>query len=184
MSYVAIFIIFLILVITLVFTIRTKLIGLMSFGLKFGYFMFVIIILSGLFIPKAYELLADFSLEQVGVKDNIIQLDESLNVNSVIDIQDNIVDGFLDLISNQDSSDETADQTEQSVGYFEENIYPSFVDIFAFIYRVLAVVIGLLGLVAIVYLSYITSGATDTQDLKSKVAHLEQKVQMLESRLQ
>jgi len=151
----------------------------MSTTLKVGFVVLIITTLSALFIRKPYELLADFSLRQVGTLQTIQDIDDRLLLNNISEATEDFWDNLEAFFTGSDTSDES--DTDKT-GFFEETLYPGLVSALTFIYRVLTIILSLLGLLVIVYLSYTTSGATDVAQLKQEMKRLKQRIEKLEKK--
>jgi hypothetical protein len=148
----------------------------MSFALKAGFLSCIIVCLSSLFVPQMYDFLADFTLQQMGIKESIQELDDKFILNAVTETTEDIWDDLTGLFGTED--DETDEKPQE--GFFEQSLYPSLVSTVAFLFRALALSVSLIGLVGIVYLSYATGGAYDVQKLKSDYASLAERIKVLE----
>ena len=159
-----------------------KLIALLYFSLKLGFFSFLFITLISIFIPKVFTYLSDFSLKQVGVYESIQNFDKTVTLNFITEGAEDLKDKLLDLLTNDNQNVTQKDTTQNNQGPLEKNLYPSIVQLIALIYRIVTILMSFAGLFGIIYLSYSTSGATDLADLRRKVSVLENKVKMLEEK--
>lgn len=150
----------------------------MSASLRIGFFVLIAFTLSALFIPDLYAILADFSLRQTGTLESIQNLDNNFALNSLADAQD-IWEDIEEIFTGNDNQ-ENDESEEDEKGFFESNLYPTLVSSISFIYRTLAIILSITGLIGIIYLSYATSGAADYQKLKSNFDKLQKRVELLE----
>lgn len=68
-------------------------------------------------------------------------------------------------------------------GLLEENLYPTIVTLVGGILRLVTIAFCVLGMVAIIYLSYTLEGSLSAHAMKQKVKTLEQRVASLEAQL-
>lgn len=178
-----------IIIICVVYAVRTKLVDLMVIVLSVSFFLLIILGIIGVFIPSAFTKLSDLSLKASGTYERIQEIDQSLpkaNIKETSNlIIDDIVGFFTGKISGQEEDDGFSEigvgSDNKNLGLLEKNLYPSLVSTVAFIYRALAVLTSIIGLVVIVYLSYATTGITDVYRLKKRVTELEGRVAHLEN---
>lgn len=178
MNIISIIILLCILVITFIFLIRSKIIFLMSAGLQVGFFALLFLTLSTLFLPQIYTFLSDFALTQSGTREKIEEIDEKFIVNDIAETSEDVWNDIESIFTGEQQEEET-DDTE---GLFEEHVYPGLVSLVAFILRTIILILSLVGLIAIVYLSYATMGATDIAQLQHNYEQLQKRVEMLEQR--
>ncbi len=150
----------------------------MSAALRIGFFTLLLLTLSVLFLPQAYDYIADFTLKQAGTYEKIQQLDESFAINKITETSQNIWND----IENALSPDEQKEEAE-SEKFFEDNIYPSLVGITSFVFKASTLIVSLLGLVSITYLSYATGGYGNIEKLKREQKNLNERLKMLEKRM-
>ena len=98
MNILSIIIVGLLLVLCFVFFIRSRVILLMSVGLKISFFLFIIMSLTAIFIPEIYNFLADFTLKQVGTYESIQNLDDKFILNTVSESSKDLWENFMDLL--------------------------------------------------------------------------------------
>lgn len=161
------------------FALRTKLVGLLGLGLKLAFPLMIVLVLSGLFVPQIYEFLADQSLRRAGLLTGIQEVDG--RIGSVSKPGKNIVDNVLDLIGQGEKSANDA-KTGDKKGILERTVYDNLVSLFTLIYRLLAVLVGLAGMLLIIYLSYAVGFAADYVGLQTRVSQLEARLTELEQR--
>jgi hypothetical protein len=130
--------------------------------------------LIGIFAPFVYETGADLLLKQVGVYDQILTIDRDVPLQDLIDAPGNIFDFF--------GGSQDVENSNSDIGFFEKSIYPSFLSIFTFLLRLYSLIFSFAGLIATVYLSYISTTVTDTENMKVKVRNHEARIAQLENR--
>jgi len=161
-----------------VFVIRSKIMGLLAVLLKFGFPLLTVLMLLALFVPAVFDTAADFTLRQNGTYEQITQFDDALS--PILDLPDSIFGGLDDLFGGQ--QEEPAEEID-SEGLLEDNLYPTIVSVVSGILRLATIVISILGMVAIIYLSYTLEGSLSAHAMKKRVHDLEARVQQLEQQL-
>lgn len=141
--------------------------------------MFIILVFSGLIFTPLYKFLADQTLKQAGVYDSVVGIDGE--INKITGPGDSIIDGIQDLLG-RDKEKNEAEKAEGD-GLLQRAVYNNLRGLLTLIYRVLAVVIGVIGMIAVVYLSYAIGFAADYVRLQEDISILEKKVEELERKL-
>lgn len=168
-----------------IFLVRKKVIHIMSRGIKVLFVIFLAVGLISLFAPQIYNTLADGTLKNIGTYKTITDIDNSISLDSIKDVPQNIWESIKNIFEPQDSSNQQNQKpstSTESKGLLEGSLYTGLVALLGFIYRVLGIALSIGGLILITYLSYSMAGATDMDDLKSRYALLEKRVAELESR--
>lgn len=168
-----IIILIIILIIGFVFFIRSKILRLISTTLRTSFFILIIAALIALFIPQIFNTAADLTFHVSGNYEKIQDLDKNFPLNNLADLPQNIID----LITGGNQIDKTETK------FFEKNIYPSLVESLGFFYRILTLIISIVGLIGIIYVSYAASSVTDTENLKIRYEQLEKRVKELETQI-
>lgn len=184
MNIISIVFLIIIAIISFIFLIRSKLIHIMSLGLRIGFVSFIVIALTALFIPAIYNKVADLSLKGIGIHSAIVDFDDTIDINSFTEAPGDIVDTIINLFGGTSNDTNSEETNPDDIGYLEDSLYPLLVDLISFLYRSIAAILSLLGLIVIVYLSYATSGVTDNDALMHNYAILQQRVENLERLLQ
>ncbi|MBD3329279.1 hypothetical protein GF357_02185 [Candidatus Dojkabacteria bacterium] len=187
------FLIFLILI-CVVYAVRTKLVDLMVILLSVAFFLLIVLGIVGVFIPSVFTKLSDISLKASGTYEKILEIDKSIpGTNISADLKESSNSIVNDVIAfftgNNDENQNTEDSefseieipSESNMGILEKNLYPSLVSTVAFIYRALSILVSIAGLITIVYLSYATAGVTDIYKLKKRISELEGRTINLEN---
>lgn len=154
-------------VMVVVFLLRSKLLLALHFLIKVLFPTFAVFVLVALFAPGVYITMSDWSLHQIGTYDSLVQFDKQ--INSVVSGPQNIWNGIQDLFGG-------ADHPGQPAQPLENQVYPGLVSGLAFIYRILCLSLSLIGMGVLVYLSYTTASQTEVEMLKRRVHYLEQKI--------
>lgn len=152
----------------------------MSTTLRIGFFALILVTLSALFIPQIYSFLADFTLKQMGTLENIQKFDEDFIVDDIAEETENIWQDIESFFTGNDKQEEEVKEDQK--GLLEENLYPSLVTAVSFLYRALAIILSIAGLIGIIYLSYATSGTADIKKLESKLNALQERIEHLETK--
>lgn len=160
---------------TALFFLRSKIIRLMHWTLQILFPILLILVLTGLFLPQLYTSLADNSLQTWGTYSSLKNIDNG--INAIISAPQGLINDIQNLFGG--GSPEI-----QNFQYAETQIYPGLVAGLSGLYRVLIIIIGLVGMGMIVYLSYSTTGAYTSAKLEHKVKLLEARIAALEARLQ
>lgn len=173
----------LIVVTSIVFLVRKKVIHLMTKGIKVLFVIFVTTGLLSLFAPQIYNGIADNTLKSIGTYQAIKDFDTKVPIESLTEAPQNIWNDIKNIFYTQDPNPTTTStESTNSKGLLEGSLYVGLTDLFAFILRILGISISIGGLVLITYLSYSTAGATDIDILRSKYNSLEKRIKELESR--
>lgn len=135
----------------------------------------VIGVVIGLFFPQVFNSLADNTLVGLGTYGSLVQTDQTLN--DITDIPNQIIDSIGGFLGGGNNNPPAIQQD-----YLVAEIYPGLVSGLAAAYRVLALVLSLIGMVVVTYLSYSTAGAYEATKLQHKVKELEKRLEELESR--
>ncbi|MBN1618126.1 hypothetical protein JW887_02170 [Candidatus Dojkabacteria bacterium] len=181
MNYISIILVVFIFVIVGVFLIRSKLVSLMNAGLKFFFFALAAVALVAILIPVVFDKIADFSLKQAGVYEKITNIDEDFSgIETATETTQGIWNDISSLWGGSDDSKDSDSEGDAEGGIFERNVYPGLVSFVSVMIRIFTLIFSIGGLIAMIYLSYATVGASDLDSLKSKVAELEDKVAILE----
>jgi hypothetical protein len=180
MSFLTILILALVFVLTGIFLVRSKIIGLMAQGLKLGFAFCIFVIILSLFVPSVYTKLADLTLRQSGTLAKIQTMDDSMSFNVVKETSENVWEDFEDFLNINKESEDAQDE-KKTEGFLEDNFYPGLVSLTAGILRFAAIVLSLLGLVGIIYLSYAAATVDETRRLQVKVQNLEERLRVLEN---
>lgn len=151
--------------------------GLLSIILKFGFPFLAVLLLLALFIPTTFDTVADFTLRQNGTYDQITQFDDTLS--PILELPGDLLGGIGDLFGGQ-QDEEPAPETD---GLLEENLYPTIVSLVSGLLRVFTIVFSILGMIAIIYLSYTLEGSLSAHSMKKRVAELEDRIKALEAQL-
>lgn len=165
-------------ILLLIFLIRTKIIFLMSLALRIAFFALIITLLSALFFESPFRFLADLSLRGIGTYESIQKIDEEFFASSVSESAEDIWNDVESFFTGEENVEEV-----ETKGFLEERLYPTLVTALTLLFRFLTVIFSLAGLIGIVYLSYATLGASDTEFLKREVAALQHRMIQLENRL-
>lgn len=115
----------------------------------------------------------------MGTLESIQKFDEDFIIDDITEETQDLWEDIENFITGEESEEETE---EERKGLLEENLYPSLVSAISFLYRALAIVLSLAGLVGIIYLSYATSGISDVQKLANKINALQERVEQLEEK--
>jgi len=150
----------------------------MSSVLKLGYIAFMLLALSAIFVPSIYTSLSNFTLKQSGVQAKVREIDKNYIFNYIPESSEDFWDDVESLFSN-----EKEESPELEEGFFEVNIYPSLVNIFATIIRYTSLVISIFGIILIIYISYAMMGSGDIVKLKNEYRKLSQRIDKLENRI-
>lgn len=169
-----------ILILSFIFLIRTKIVGLMGFLLKMSFPLCIILVFSGLLFAPLYKFLADQTLKQAGVYESVVGIDGE--INKITEPGGNIIDGLKDLLG-RDKEDNIASEKAEDEGLLQRAVYNNLRGLLTLIYRVLAIVIGIVGMIAVVYLSYTIGFAADYVRLQADISVLEKRVEDLERKL-
>lgn len=161
---------------TCLFFLRSRLIRVLHWSLQILFPVLLILVLTALFLPQAYTSLADNSLRAWGTYSSLKNIDNG--INSIIAGPKDILDGIEDFFNGGNK-----DGDPEDFSYAETQIYPGLVNGLSGLYRVLVIVVGLVGMSLIVYLSYSTAGAYTSAKLDHKVKVLEARISELEARL-
>ncbi|MBD3363021.1 hypothetical protein GF362_04850 [Candidatus Dojkabacteria bacterium] len=129
-----------------------------------------------------YSKLADMTLKQFGIHESIQKIDYKLSLQSLTEPAEDLWDDIENFFGDDIDDSEIAEIEEMETGYFEKNLYPKLINLVTIIYRFFITLFSLAGLIVIVYLSYITSGITDLDNLKRKYSKLEKRIQTLEKK--
>ncbi len=167
--------------ICLLFLLRDKLIAFMGLLLNISFVLLLGLNVSALFLPGAYRGIVDRSFRNSGTYDKIVELDNTVDLNLLQEDPEDLFNEFIDLFSPKPSSDDE-EEVKSEVGYFEENVYLPLVDTLANFYRSVVVLLSTIGMILIVYLSYVTSSVTTSVHLQTEVARLRERVKNLEEK--
>ncbi len=178
-------------ILSIVFFTRSKISGLTLFLLKILFPFCLILVISTLFFSKPFNKLSEFSMEKSGVLGVIREMDEDLDklnpADEIAEFSKGLTSGVIDFFSGNNKEDE-AEEVIQSVDQekvriLEERLYPKLVVSVSFFYRFLFFVLGILGLVFSIYLSYVMEGVSESKKLKAefgkKIKKLEKEISSL-----
>lgn len=161
--------------VTLLFVLRTKIILAMHYLLYVLFFVCAGLILSALFLPNVYTQVASNSLETAGTLTTVRSFDQG--IQNISNVPQNIWEGIQNLFGQKADS-----TTKTETGPLEQDLYPQLVSSVGGIFRIVALIIGTIGLVIILYMSYATTGAVESVKLKKDIAELRHKILELENR--
>jgi hypothetical protein len=181
MNILTVILLLILIVIVGVYLIKDKLIKVLSSSLKLGFVGLILVALSAILIPGIYEKMADWGLHQAGTYTTIQQWDKSLPISQLQNAPQNLWDLIQNAISGNNSSNQNSNN---SPGFFEKNLYPSLVSTVSLIIRLAVIIISFIGLISIVYISYLSLNTLEVSDLQSEVHQLQQKINSLEEQYQ
>ncbi|MBD3238547.1 MAG: hypothetical protein GF332_02835 [Candidatus Moranbacteria bacterium] len=175
---------------TAAYFLRSKILKIMAAIPMLLFPIFLALALSALFIGGVYKSLAAKSAEKAGILDMIQNTDEKLEKLNVIQRAREESESFLENLKHRFNQDQEAQEEpvraedDNEPGYLELNLYPKIIGLITWIYRGMALVLGLVGLGLMVYFGYSTQSINELKHLQSRCAHLEQRIQVLENREQ
>lgn len=173
MNIITISVVILLVILLLTYTIRNSVSEVMSYGIHAFVILFTVITLSGLFLSGLYTYLAYQTLDVLGITTSIEKLDDSFVLDDFAAESTDVIDDISNWFSGSDSGNET--QTPSKT-IFKDTIYNPLVSAISLLYRTLAVVISLSGLIAMLYVSYATAGLTEVHKLRKRVENLEEQL--------
>ncbi|MFQ5493399.1 MAG: hypothetical protein ACE5DX_04540 [Candidatus Dojkabacteria bacterium] len=175
MNVVTIVVLVIVVALSIVFFLRSKVKEVLAVSLKFIFPLLALLVLSALFVPQGYEAVARFSLEQTGTLETIRGFDEQLD--PILSLPVNLLQGFSDIFSPSEDSD-TSEVPE--AGFVESKVFPLLVSSSTLILRASAIVLGVLGMAAVIYMSYGFQDVSENMKLKGKIKELEERLRRLE----
>ncbi|MCA9385940.1 hypothetical protein KC717_04805 [Candidatus Dojkabacteria bacterium] len=165
-----------------IFLIRSKLIRVMSFGIRVTFIGLILTTIVSLFGSDLFTQLADASLKKSGVHEVIQEVDSTLRFDFVKDSAEDIWDDLKGLFG----GDEEVEQAEEIVineeGVLETRLYPLLVNMIGNLYQYTTLILSLLGLILLTYISYATQSVQEAVKLDHKVNALEKRLRVLEHR--
>jgi len=164
------------LLLTAIFLLRSKITWALSLLLRLAFPFLLLLALSVIFLPSIYKWIADFSLKQAGTLQSIQNFDDRLM--PILEAPENLVEDLQDLFN---IGDEDQDEDTVEEGLLEEELYPQLVNTISIIFRVVVIAISIVGMVGIIYVSYSIEGVAEVERLKMKLASLEHRLADLES---
>jgi hypothetical protein len=147
-------------------------------ALKFSFPLFALLVVVGLFWQYPFTTAADLTLTQIGTRDNIRQIDQT--ISPFTDSAGDILDDLNDLFGEEDEADEERSDNEE--GILEENFYSSLVALLAFVYRVITVIFSLFALVAVIYFSFAMGYVSQYKQIRADYEKLAERVRELEAK--
>lgn len=153
------------LVMVAVFLLRSRLLRLLHHLIKVMFPICIVFVLLSLFVPQVYTAAADWSLHQLGTYDTLVDFDEQ--IDSVLSAPQNLIGNIQELFGAEQAAGEP-------VRPLQRQVYPGLVAGLGLGYRLLCLILSLIGMGVLVYLSYTTASQTEVEMLKQRVQRLEQ----------
>lgn len=179
MNLITIVFLTILLFLSFLYLIKSQLLLLMSWSLKAGFIILVLINLSALFMPKIYKSFADFSLKKIGIHESIQNLDKNYVLNYIP--QD--ASDFWQDVENFFSGKETKEDSNlMKENFFEDNIYEPLMNLISSIYRYTTLILTLVGIASIIYFSLTTTSSNDILKLKRDYKKLRNRIEELENK--
>ncbi len=178
MNILSIILLGILLLFTGVFVLQKKLIHIMSLGLKIGFVICALLLLTVIFVPKFFDSVAEFTLKQSGTQEKLQELDDSFYINDINQTGNDILEDLEGLFGGEQ---EVKDDGKKDQGLIEETIYPGFKSLLSTTYKFFTIFISVFGMAIITYLSYATLSLNQTSLLKKRIDRLEKRLTELET---
>lgn len=143
------------LLICFIYFIKSRIIRGLSFLLKLAFPFLVIVALSALFVPSIYTQVADFSVKQSQVYVSIQNLDKT--ISPLFNLGGSIFDGIFG--GNSQTEDKKV---------VEDTILPGVVDLIGELFRLVALIVSIAGLIGLTYFSYSFENVFEVSELKAE----------------
>jgi hypothetical protein len=166
-------------VLVAIFIFRYRIIAVMGVALNLLFVLMIVMGLSALFVPQVYAGLADQTLQQTGTLTTIRDFDK--NISTVTTAPQDIWQGILNLFGGSTNNTATPTETAVKSGPLENSLYPNLVNTITLIFRALALIISIAGMLVVIYLSYSTLGASKLTKLQSEYEELRKRMVQLET---
>ncbi len=174
LDYIQITVLSFLVVSVLIYLLRGRLVFLLDYLINAGFLASIILILSSLFLPVFYDILADGTLRVLDLKTPLESLDKNLdklpNTDEIWDELEGIWGG-----GEEDKIDVQISGAQSPSG-----VYFSVVSKLSLVYRVIAVIISFLMLIFITYLRYGMVGSSEIFNLQADLTKLRKDVIQLQ----
>ncbi|MBD3244653.1 MAG: hypothetical protein GF335_01535 [Candidatus Moranbacteria bacterium] len=181
----------LILILSLIFIFRSKILKAVGILPNFFFVLFLSLSLSALFFPPLFDYLAKKSIEKAGIVELINEMDQKIEIlnvfGSIEEKKDSAFLGIKNLFSfgadettqNKDRDSlnfQTQNPKQDEAGFFMKNLYPKIFGLIRVIYRFFALLVGIAGLIVTIYFAYSVQSIRETAKLEKRISILEDMV--------
>lgn len=185
MNYFAITIILILVILSLSFYFRSKITNATAQLPRVLFPVFLVVCLTSSFWDKPFEKAAVTSLEITGITIVIEETDDYLDklnpatyTQKATEEAKSLWDKAKDFVSQepQDQPKETpTKKSPKDEGFLKNSLYPKLITLLVFVYRALALVLSILGLITCIYLGYALESFNRVRELEKRVKELEVK---------
>ncbi len=159
--------------ISLLFYFRSKIMEVLSKSLSVIFILLIITTVVGLFFGGIFTNLSDNTLQTVGIYKAIVTIDEKIPVSQLTDTATDLFDDFWNFFEPQDDDVISDYENTDERGLLESNLYSVLVNLISVIYRVFVTVLSLIGMIFVTYLNYNASEIARLKGLEKRVRELE-----------
>jgi hypothetical protein len=163
-------------VLSITYVLRNKIVLMMSSGLHIAFVLFISTAIISLFIPTVFNSLANYTLENMGTLTSIQDIDKSISLDTVLEPTQNVIDeitSWWPWNNTQENIQTNSNATQKTKGPLETNLYPSLVSFIENTYRIVTLLLSIIGMVVVIYASYATGNVHQIDRLEKRVKYLE-----------
>lgn len=193
MNTVTIIMLVLITILVIIFLLKKKVLYFTSNLPNIFFPIFLLIALISIFSFNPFLKLSDYTFEKTGILNTIKNLDQriyEISPKNLLDKakqkSDNLMDKVSDWLKKEEKKEENKQESSKDelkeAGILEQELYPKLVFVLAVVYKIVIVILSILGLVLCIYFSYSMESIRDNANLRKEYRRLKERVKRLEEK--